>query len=174
MKVYVINLDRRPDRRKSIEDQLKAINLSPIWISAIDGQADHFYDTYKLTTDNSKLKRGEIACYLSHISALKLIAASADDYAAVLEDDAILATDFGETVRNAAKLLNFCPIIRLSALKSQNGHLIKKMHHNRTIILPTKSISGTQGYLISKRGASEIIPKIQNITLPIDTVMDRY
>ena len=62
--IYVINLDRRPDRWRSILDNLNRIGLTVHRISAIDGLT--------LTQQASaKMSTGEEACLLSDFKGLK-------------------------------------------------------------------------------------------------------
>lgn len=77
---FYINLDRRPDRRERIENELRAAGLSAARISAVDGRS-------LPERPGSPLSRGERAVWESHLRALR----ASEDPAAfvhILEDDA--------------------------------------------------------------------------------------
>lgn len=174
MVVYVINLERRHDRRTAIIEQLHKINLSPTWIDAIDGQKSAFQATHKQTLERTGLKPSELACYFSHLAALEAVASGREQHAVILEDDAIICNDFSQTVQDASPWLTWCPVIRLSALKKQVGHTLATNLSGHRIILPTKSTSGSHGYMASKEGAKMLLSKLAHVKLPIDTAMDHY
>jgi len=78
-----INLDRSPERRRNIEEQLDAYGLRDIYgrFPAIDGKAKAF--------PQSPLKPGEIGVFLSHRHALEQARVRAE-CVHILEDDALL------------------------------------------------------------------------------------
>lgn len=100
-KVFVINLDRSPERLEQMAMQLKNIGLDFERISAVDGnaQTDEFLNKYYSSKLNRKkyyapLKKAEIGCYISHLKACEKIVRDNLDYAIILEDDIILEPYF--------------------------------------------------------------------------------
>jgi glycosyl transferase family 25 len=94
MKIYLINLDRRPDRRAAMEGEAAKTGLSFTRLSALDGQSpasaevDHWFAS---SGPLGALSHSEKCCALSHRAAWEALAASGEDYAAILEDDVRLA-----------------------------------------------------------------------------------
>ena len=98
---YIINLKRCEARRKTILEQLAAHpEIEPEIVEAIDAQAEGTEAMQKHAAPASvifrncllhSLSNGEIACALSHIKCLKMIAAGKDEVGLLLEDDALLA-----------------------------------------------------------------------------------
>jgi len=84
--VYVINLDRRPDRFLSSKSQLEKIGIEPIRWKAIDAQSDDFKQFYDYIPQ-PKRKAGELACYSSHRKLWKHLFDSNIDIAIIFEDD---------------------------------------------------------------------------------------
>lgn len=85
MKVYCINLKRRPDRREKIEKEFQREGLENVeFFTATDG------------CEHSRMKRGECGCTDSHIRVWKDIVAKGHPWALVFEDDARLVEGFKE------------------------------------------------------------------------------
>ncbi len=81
MKIYVINLDRQPERLVSVDSELKRSGLTYQRISAVDMN--------DLTSEPSDLVTlGVKACWQSHVKVFELISQGDEPYALILEDDA--------------------------------------------------------------------------------------
>ena len=100
-KIFVINLDRSPDRMAYMEKQLTALNLSFERINAVDGNksSDDFLNKFYSKRLNREkyfapLKKAEIGCYISHLIACEKVIQENLDYGIILEDDLILDSNF--------------------------------------------------------------------------------
>lgn len=99
MKIFVINLQSRSDRRDHISKVLKGFDFE--FFSATDGHSFNLPDTYNLKVFNQwvdpligrKITRGEIGTSTSHMMLWKKIADS-DGPAIILEDDNIIVKNF--------------------------------------------------------------------------------
>ena len=90
--IRVINLERRPDKRKFMEDQLKKHNLEYSLFSAIDASKDDIEfllkDSYAWQVKSPPSR----ACMLSHICVIKeWLETSNSPYLIVMEDDVDLS-----------------------------------------------------------------------------------
>ena len=105
--ILVINPRNFVERRQSIERQLQPLGLPYEYV--------HAYDICDLTADvraqyfrNTLLNSGQQSCALKHLQALRLICERNWPRALVLEDDALLASNFHEalsaTLRESARL----------------------------------------------------------------------
>jgi GR25 family glycosyltransferase involved in LPS biosynthesis len=95
MKIYVINLDRQPERLKSVDSELIKSGLTYQKISAVD--------MHDLTSESSDLVTlGVKACWQSHVKAFQLISQGDEPYALILEDDASILNlqKFGHLISN--------------------------------------------------------------------------
>lgn len=174
MHAYVINLQRRPDRREAIQAQLSPLNIEVSWVCAIDGSATDFLQKHEQDLKRTSIFPNEYACYLSHIAAWNALIMGPHPYAIILEDDALIAPDFSEVIAQLPALLDVTPVIRLGALQKQVGHSIAKIRPHHRLLLPTKNLSGMQGYVLSKHGAQSLIDHFSSINEPVDTSLDRY
>jgi GR25 family glycosyltransferase involved in LPS biosynthesis len=89
-----INLDRSPERRTRMEQQLADLNLEAYYrrFPAVDGKT--------LSLPNSPLKPGEIGVFLSHCRALEQ-ARSTGQCVHMLEDDALLSRHVAPVIEDA-------------------------------------------------------------------------
>lgn len=93
--IAYINLKRRPDRRKFIEDQLQQMGLltQSIYIEGIDGQTlppktrDYYLSVFKTMAKKRDRILGRIGCYLTHLMILESAVNTGVDKLLVLEDD---------------------------------------------------------------------------------------
>jgi len=79
-KVFVINLDRRPDRLESITKRLDLLGIEFERLQAIDG-IDNYHPAIA-------------ACAKSHYNAIELSISRGHDRVLILEDDAYFVDDF--------------------------------------------------------------------------------
>lgn len=117
MKIYVINLPRRVDRKDHITNILKGFDFE--LFSAVDGNSFNVPDAYNLKIFNKwvdplldrKLTRGEIGTSASHLILWKKIAES-NEPAIVLEDDNIIVKNFD--IKSIAEKLKALDILYLN------------------------------------------------------------
>ena len=93
--IKIINLTRRPDRKRKTQKQLEPI--LPMWIQATDGlQLDPSPSLKQLFQGNDfGSKRGVIGCALSHYKLWEqLLIEPIHDYYLIMEDDITVCPDF--------------------------------------------------------------------------------
>lgn len=85
--IYVINLDRHPERKEHMIQQFKENGLSDYeFIKAVDGVNDSLDNVIQL--DKLAVTKPEIGCAVSHLTALKhWLDTSDSDHAVIMEDD---------------------------------------------------------------------------------------
>ena len=100
IKIYVISLKRTFKRRKLMEAQLSALGLEAEFVDAVDGR-ELSKETIKSNTINRgmgftnarKMTPTEIGCAWSHRNVYKRLIENGEQYAVVLEDDAIISAE---------------------------------------------------------------------------------
>ncbi len=117
--VYIINLDRRPDRWMRITNCLDKMNIQYERISAIDANNlprevnSKYFEFSDSAFSSTALCIGDKACTLSHLSAIEAFLKTDSKYAMILEDDAELASNLPDAVMSCnwiprdANLINF-------------------------------------------------------------------
>ena len=88
--IYVINLDRRPDRLQSFKERSGLVDADFHRFSAVDGKrlkwTPEINDLFR--NNNFGWQAARIGCALSHYTLYQHIASTEDELHLVLEDDA--------------------------------------------------------------------------------------
>ena len=103
--IYVISLVRETARRENIKQRLTALGANYEFFNAVDGKTlQPSQYTHRMQTRHHFLKEGfemtsgEIGCFMSHHNLWQKIADGANEYALVLEDDAVWDNDFADVI----------------------------------------------------------------------------
>ena len=104
--IFIINLQRSPDRRMFMQTQLQSLGLKFEFFTAVDGQAltaqqvSYYDDDLRKKTGwfNHKLANNEIACVLSHLQIWEKMWKENIEHAIILEDDITLDEDFAQII----------------------------------------------------------------------------
>lgn len=163
--VYVINLDRRPDRWEKAKNRLNSIGINPKRWRAIDGKQDPKYQKYK---GNSKISPSEAACFDSHVTLWKYLYDNNIPSALILEDDIIIPHDL--TIDNI-----------LSDIQSSGGFDIFFVGHiysslDKFTNTPAKigTALGLHAYIINRKTIEKILPMTEQKKVPIDVITQDY
>lgn len=173
MKVYLINLDRSPERLAHMQALLDGLGIAFERIPAVDGRT--------LTADDlagagPSMSRGEIGCFLSHLQAWSLIAAGREPFSAVVEDDIHIAPALGAFIRDADWIPPDADIVKLetmlrpiamdrSAIQVASGHELRRLRSTH---------SGTAGYIISAKTARSLSARCTVPDRPVDALLFEF
>jgi glycosyl transferase family 25 len=161
MLAYYINLDRRTERRASMEARFDALDIEHVRISAhmpadvTEAQRRRFCNPHAYRWQSE----GELACSLSHIAALRAFLGTTEPFAAIFEDDAILSPSLPEFLRMFERQAPKIDILRFETDNSRmrlaprpvmqlNGYALYKMF---------AAGGGAAAYIVSRRAAERII-----------------
>jgi glycosyl transferase family 25 len=106
--VFVINLERSPERRQYAVAHLSSVGLSPTVFTAVDGKQLNLpdlvergiYDDARARESFARsLSLAEIGCSLSHVGVCRHIVSQQLDFALVAEDDVHLPPSASEEIR---------------------------------------------------------------------------
>ncbi len=177
--IYVINLDRRPDRWEAITGSLGRLGLRPTRITAIDGSTASDEELKeRVATDAPFLPmgRGSQANVLSHARAWEALLNSSRPAALVAEDDALFASDIGSVLGDdLAWWPDSAGLIQLEILRSKKRLLLGSecgcTPNGRAIYRVARWSGGTAGYLIDRRSAGIALDDLSGIDMPIDHLL---
>ena len=184
MKCLIINLPRATARREAMIRQLNNLHIEFELLDAIDGRNLTKHD-WTLVDKKSRdlegrrpLSQGMVGCHLSHRKALEIVASGHDELVAIFEDDISLKTEC-VTVFQA-----------LTELYSSGWEFdFVFLHRNRPdkVWVPLKRVDagirlgitkfsdwGTQGYVVSKKGASRLLERYPKIIHRTDHTFHAY
>ncbi len=168
--VYVINLDRRPDRWAAMSAQLDRLGIEAVRIPAIDKES--------LAGDQALLRMGagHVACARSHYKAMQCLVDCGASAALVLEDD----VEVGEEVPALIASLEWWPgehgLVKLQSTiapdrriwlgpavgATPSGRALRPIMHNHL---------GAYGYLIDYDAALEVLEIAPATPMPIDHLL---
>ena len=159
MKIYVINLDRHPERLAHMRDQLSEVGFERV--AAVDGAGKP--ETAK------GLTRFELACLESHRNAWRLFLKRSDAHACFLEDDVHLCPGFGALVSSEGWIPPDAHSIKLDTYFQE-----VKLGERRAIFggrevarLFTRHESSA-AYILSREGAERYLELTARTVLPAD------
>ncbi len=177
--VYVINLDRRPDRLEALASQLDAASVNWRRFAAIDAQnldSDTLNASFR-QVPTIHMSPGAKACSLSHIEVLKLVAAGPEKAAVILEDDVLISPGLRELVHSDDWLPDTTDLIDLEAKldkpssKLQGATTLATIGDNRVVRHLYSMAGGTGGYLVTRDGAQKILDNLGIMSIPIDHLL---
>ena len=173
MDSYVINLERRTERLKRFKYGSDIAQVNVNVIKAIDGKQletkNHWLGFYNNLERIRYLKRGEIACYLSHYKCMEL---STTDHTLIFEDDGIVPYDFHYQIK---KLMLTLPNDWDIALLGTTSLWRKKYRQRCKLVWENEDwakyegdIYGLQGYIINRKAINYLKDCKYPINCPID------
>ncbi len=178
--IFIINLERSPERRYFAVNQLKKFGYAYQVISAVDGEK---LDLDKLMKDGTysvesseeafsrQLTLSEIGCSLSHLDVYKEIVKKEINVALILEDDALFLDGFEEKLSVAlSELPDGWGILHLNCPCPRFENLsINLIKYDGVGALPVAA----SAYLMSLEGARLMIEQAYPIRYPADSFVAR-
>ncbi len=172
--VFVINLDRRPERWAAISEDLDRIGVTAERISAIDGQrAKTPRPPARGTMLLPQITPHEIACTESHCKAMTAFLATPHPAALILEDDAALAPDIPSLLVSTAWWPEGVDLIRLTARGGCEliGPRCGETPGGRPLHRLAGVHWGADGYLIGRQAAQAVLDTPLRERAPIDYIL---
>jgi glycosyl transferase, family 25 len=174
MKLYVINLDRAPERMARIRGLLQGMGVPFIRVPAVDGR-ELTLPAGSVPLDVWELSPGELALIKSHQKCWDLFDRTGDPYCMILEDDVHFGSGFGEFVTGTSGFPPEADLIKIEATHFKiwlDRHDARPAAGSRKLIRLASPHMGTAGYVLSRSG----LPKIRALAAkfnqhPIDVVL---
>jgi glycosyl transferase, family 25 len=176
--IKVISLTSSADRREAFAKQASDNRLDWSFFPACTGLAEplKYDERAAIRRCGRLLSPSEIGCYASHFKLWEWLATSDCDQAIIFEDDILVdwrtieqlaLNDFAELGIDILRLYITHPFhskIARYRLFSPHTHLVR----------PLGMTFGAQGYLLTKRGARELLSNYSVAAAPVDWVLSRY
>lgn len=170
-KIFVINLPRRSDRKKSMEDFFSIQNIPPTdyeFIEAFDGQSQPIIDQYQSNKNsnpsNPIITSGHFACLLSHLKAITLAKSRGYKKIMILEDDVYTEEQNFVSKLNSIHVPEY-DLLYLGGIMSK-----KKYFTSGWTWSGGTNIMGAYGYILS----SELFDKVLSELTNLDEYIDFY
>lgn len=178
--VFLINLDRRPDRRAFMEEQLAAMGLDCERISAKDAETVSDAEIARevaLSDHLIRMGRGSQCNALNHFEIMRRLVAGAAPAAVVLEDDIELSPDLAGFARDGGWLPPGVGIIRLEkwsrrvTKKLLGPELGPSPAPGRAIRRLYSRVGGSGAYIVTRQAAARILEGKGVLRHPIDHLL---
>ncbi|MDO4583388.1 MAG: glycosyltransferase family 25 protein [Planctomycetia bacterium] len=174
---YVINLDRSRDRWERVEQHFAALSIPLIRVPAVDGretpelEQKPFFDTWGFAFRcGKKVLPGELGCYASHLKAIRTFLASKMEFALICEDDALPREDLEQVLEETIALGGW-ELLRLVQCREKSFVPWKKLSGNRFLGTNITGFSYAAGYVLSRRGAENVLAKLSVMRQPYDLAL---
>ena len=177
IQILVISLQRSPDRREKVRQELSKINLPWEFLDAVDGSqmsispAEYKVDKVK-RLQGYALTANEIGCYLSHKKAWQRCV-DQNLPTLILEDDFTLAADFENDLKTLLENSDRWDLLRLQGLYEvpytkvgQVGNMIIAKNQGDAV--------GATGYLVKPVIAQRLIDASREIYEPVDHFLEHH
>jgi glycosyl transferase family 25 len=178
MRTYLINLARRRDRLDAMAAQLGALGVDFVRVEALDAGAVPESEIEKWFDAGGPLgvlPRGDKCCTLSHRRAWELFVESGAPYAAVLEDDVVLAPGGAALLKDSGWIAPDIGLVKLEQYGPPDqriligetsdiapGFRIARLHSRHT---------GAAAYVISRGAAQMLLGGVRRYALPVDHLL---
>jgi GR25 family glycosyltransferase involved in LPS biosynthesis len=162
IKVYVINLKHKKEKRIQMETQLKKINFDYTFIDATYWKDININDckidnNFRNLYTNTVMTQGEIGCAMSHHSVWQLAQQENVDYSIILEDDIHITTDkFQDIIHEIVEKIDFDMFYLSRICNNPENETIYKSTHRYNIVKPGHSY-WLCGYVLSKNGLNKLV-----------------
>lgn len=174
-KILVINLAHSTARWESVQRRLNALGLPYQRIEGVAGnklskqELEGVFDAEKAKKKyHYQLTRGEIGCYLSHISAWQTIIDEELEFAIILEDDVVFADLFSAVPKAVQDVSQEWDLIKLAAPFKQQKFYPQERINEFEWGRFKKPPMGACGYVLSRQGAQKLLAQRPPIFRPVD------
>lgn len=176
--VFLINLPRSADRRRTMEARLAGIGLPFTLVPGVDGRAE--WDRIRPTVDMAGFSRqtgrditpGDAGCYHAHLDVWRRFLATDAAVALILEDDVVFHPEFRDALAEALRVRAHWDYLQLNAIRAKQP--VRQAYAGewqlKAYLGPA---TGTGAYLITRALAEALLPRMLPIRRPIDHELDR-
>ena len=177
MKVFVINLARRRDRRAAMIAQMLSLKMAFETVTALDATivseawiARHFTATGPL----GRLSKGDQCCSLSHRKAWFTFLAHGAPYAVFLEDDVVLNPAAPRLLGDPDWLPPGIDVLKLEHFGPQSQRVLVgeriEIGRGRSVAPILSRHTGAAAYVLSRRAAIELLAA-ERWDVPVDHLL---
>ena len=173
MKLFIINLDRQPERLGRMKLLFEGLGLRFNRVSAVDGKRlseEEIRSWQSGDAGSRQLRAGETACFLSHRECWQRIVDEELSCAAIFEDDLHLGTDAAALLRSGAWVPEEADVIKIETklkyARVDRSPLCKV--GGRTLNRLRSRHAGAGGYIVTRKGAEKLLRMSETFSSPAD------
>ena len=171
MKIFLINLDKNPERLAASKAQLDALGVEFERVRAVYGrdltdiEKRHAVNRFRWwCAKGYRVRDGEIGCAMSHNNIYRKMIEEKIEVACVLEDDVQFDNRFLEVCLDVGKFVD----LRKSQVVLLTNFTRERRNPRKTEIIPIKNDHCTAGYVLTLPAARSILRVNDPIQIPAD------
>lgn len=178
MKAYVINLDAVPERWEHMQRAFEGTPFSVVRVSAVSGRELRLpipeFDEEKFRRRHGRFTNiFEVACYLSHIKAMKAFLESGESHAMICEDDLYPTKDATRVIGRLMKTSRFWNIARITGLSPGTPWKVASLGDGYSLNVQMGRLKGCGAYIVDRKAAYALVKGLLPMWLPWDHAADR-
>jgi len=176
---FVINLERSPERLKTISAQLAAAGIVFRRFAAVDGTTidpNSFapFDRGRYELRHGKLPaRAEIGCFMSHIGVMRAFLESDAEHCLVLEDDAVIGARLGSALFELERAKQDWDVALLYGNHFGLPLTQRTLGPDHRLVGFFTRQTGAVAYALNRKAAQVYLMRLLPMSLPIDIDYDR-
>lgn len=175
MLTYVINLDDARDRWAHI---VAAFGPEVVRVPAVDGSVLHptpaeFSERGYRRFHGREINTREVACYLSHVRAIRTFLATGAPHALICEDDIVPVTNLGDILAGAMHHARWWDVLRLTGLSANHPLRLTGLPHGASLCTHLSRMKGAGAYVLNRKAAEAFSRHLLPMWLPYDHAFDR-
>ena len=194
--IFVLNLDRAPQRWHEAKQELASMNLSATRFPGVDGKklTPAELEANVTTVSRHIVTRGVLGCFLSHRTFWQHVVDHNLTEAIIMEDDVLIASNFHAVVKKALKerrdlelsqTIEPIDVLLLGGLgrvhpEGYDGLMGISLSHliggsrepkvlSESLHIPMRA-GGTHGYMITLKGAKKLLALLPKANYHVDIV----
>jgi len=173
---YIINLDGSVERWNTTSEMFRLLGLNVIRVPAIAGKdlsfphPDFASWSYFFRYGRKRVSN-KVACYFSHIKALKDFLETDKEHALICEDDVYPQPESGKVIEEAMRYSDSWDLLRLNGIKPTSGINFAELPCGYHLCCDLKTASGNGAKIVNRYAAETIIRKCLPMRLPHDVTL---
>ncbi|MFC6489647.1 glycosyltransferase family 25 protein [Nitratireductor sp. GCM10026969] len=169
MKLFLINLDRQPERLRRMTSLFEELGLSFTRVAAVDGARLSGAEIERWRGARA-LRAGETACFLSHRECWRRIIDEGLSQAAIFEDDLHVGAGASALLADGDWVPEDADVVKIET-KLQRARVDKapagavgdrRLHRLRS------RHAGAGGYIVTRKGAEKLLRMCARFDSPVD------
>lgn len=179
LQVFVINLDRSPERLEAMAQRLRHTGLPWQRVRAVEGRELDLGRCPEIDVAGYERRHGkrligsEAGCYLSHLDAMRCFLRSNADHALLLEDDADFPPNFVALLHALLRQPSAWDIVKLSSFHSGTPVVVAPLVTPYALAVPLSRHCNSNSILINRHAARVLLRRLLPMQLPYDHALER-
>ncbi len=182
LKCWIISLTQDQAVVQTLKSALARQGISAGIYPAVDGRitmpalrvGEKIDQTLARCKRRATLTKSEVGCYLSHYRVIKDAYDQGAEHLCIFEDDVAAEEGIGDAIREITTLPPEYELVRLMSLRIRRRKVVCNLSCGLRLVRPLRGASGTQGYVINRRGMEKVIRKGGVMSKPIDKLYDHF